>query len=135
MLFQENAESILSVLELADLYGMESLFHACTTFLKQRICNTNCVNWLRLTHQLPNCSTLYQACLAYFCRCSVHFSLSKDENDTIRCSHLNEFPHPVVEPFDVDLFISVVSSECLRVDDELHVLELVRLDVVTPFVF
>jgi hypothetical protein len=40
-------------------------------------------------------------------------------------SHLNEFPRSVVEPLDVDLFIAVVSSsETLRVDNELHVLDL-----------
>jgi hypothetical protein len=35
-------------------------------------------------------------------------------------SHLNEFSRTVVQPFDVDLLIAVVSSECLRVDDEVR---------------
>eukprot|EP00455_Lapot_gusevi_P012592 TRINITY_DN1600_c0_g2_i1.p1 TRINITY_DN1600_c0_g2~~TRINITY_DN1600_c0_g2_i1.p1 ORF type:complete len:762 (-),score=123.05 TRINITY_DN1600_c0_g2_i1:38-2323(-) len=108
-LVEEVADSILGVLELADLYAVEPLFLACTTFLKQRVCVANCVKWLRFTAHLPNCTELYQTCLSFF------------------CSHLNEFSNNTVAPFDLDLFVSVVSSECLRVDNELQVLELVSL--------
>ncbi len=72
---EELADSVLGVLELADLYSMEPLFLECTRFLKQRVCHSNCVNWLRFTQQLPNCSALFQACLAYFCRFDEKFRI------------------------------------------------------------
>lgn len=64
----EVADSIVGVLELADLYAIESLHTACITFLRQRITVTNCVHWLQFAKHLPSCTELYQTCLAFFCR-------------------------------------------------------------------